>query len=67
MKKSKKMLDLLKDTQNSISPWLNVVASLENLCQAVVARNGQANLQPILNREAVGASLTIFVTDCLQS
>ena len=60
------MLDLLKNTQNSSSPWFNVVSSLEKLCQAVVARNDQANLQPTLNKGAGGQSLTIFVTDCLQ-
>ena len=41
--------------------------SLEKLCKAVVARNDQANLQPILNNEAWGASLIILVTDCLQN
>ena len=51
------MLDLLKDTQN--------VPSLEKLCQEVVARNEQHNLQPTLNNDAGGASLTIFVADCL--
>ena len=57
------MLDLLKDTQNSLS-WFNVAPSLETLCQAVMARNGRANLQPALNKMAVGTSLTTFVTDC---
>ena len=61
------MLVLLKYTQNSNSPWFNAVPSLEELCQAVVARNDQANLQPTLNKGAAGASLTIFVTDCLQN
>ena len=55
------MLDLLKDTQNSPSPWFNVVPSLEKLCWAAVARNDQANLQSTLNNEAGGVSLTIFV------
>ena len=58
------MLELLKDTQNSPSSWFNVVPSLEKLCQAVVARNDKANLQPTLNKGTEGASLTIFVTDC---
>ena len=62
------MLDLLKNTQDSLSPWLNVVGSLKKLCQAVVVKNDQENLQPTLNKRAGGASLTIFVTGCtLQS
>ena len=64
MKKSKKMLHLLKDTQNSPSPWINVVSILEKLSQAVVAGNDQANLQPTLKKGIGDASLTIFVTDC---
>ena len=32
MKKSKKMLDFIKDTQNSLFPWFNALASLEKLC-----------------------------------
>ena len=32
MKKSKKMLDFIKDTQNSHFPWFNALASLEKLC-----------------------------------
>ena len=61
------MLELLKDNQNSRSPSphrFNVVPSLEKLCQAVVPRNGQVNLQPTLNKEPGGASVTIFETDC---
>ena len=58
------MLGLLKDTQNSPSPWFNVVPSLEKLRQAMVARNGQANLQPALNKETEDSSLIISVTDC---
>ena len=58
------MFNLLKDTQNSPSPWFNVVPSLKKLCQTVVARYDQANLQPTLNKGAVGVSLTIFVTNC---
>ena len=42
----------------------NVVPSLEKLCLAVVARNDHANLRPILNKGAGGASLNIFVTYC---
>ena len=41
--------------------------SLEKLCQAVVARNEEANLQPTLNEGAEGVGLTVFVTDCLQN
>ena len=58
------MLDLLKETQMSLSPWFNVVPSLKKLCQAVVARNDQENLLPTLNKGVVGTSLTIFVTYC---
>ena len=58
---------MLKDTQNSPSLWFNVVQSLENLYQAVVARNDLANLQSTLNKGAGGTSLTIFVADCLQN
>ena len=57
------MLDLLKDTQNSPFPWFDVVPSLGKLCLAVAARIDQANLEPILNKGAGGASLTIFETD----
>ena len=32
MKKSKKMLDFIKDTQNSPFSWFNALASLEKLC-----------------------------------
>ena len=61
------MLDLLKDTQNSSSPWFNVVTSLEKLCQAVVVSNEQADVQATLSKETGDASLSIFVTDCLQN
>ena len=44
------MLDLFKNTQNSPFPWFNVVPILENLCQGVVTRNKQANLQLTLNK-----------------
>ena len=33
-------------------------------CQAVETTNEQVYLQPTLNKEGGGASLTIFVTDC---
>ena len=58
------MLDLLKDTQNIPSLWFNVVPSCAKLCQAVVARNDQANLQPTLNKGRRSASFTICVTGC---
>ena len=48
------MLDFLKDTHNSPSPWFNVVPSLSKICQAVVAKNDQANLQPALNNGTGG-------------
>ena len=59
-KNPKKMLDLLKDTQNFPSGWFSVVPSLEKLTQVVVASNDQANLQPTLNKEAGGATITIL-------
>ena len=58
------MLGLLKDTQNFLSPWFNVVPSLEKLYQTVVVRNDQANLQPTLNKGAGDASFNIFATNC---
>ena len=61
------MLDMLKNIQNSIFPLFNVVPILEQLCQAVVTKNEQENLQPTLNEGAGDAILTIFVTDCLQT
>ena len=54
-KSPKKTLNLLKDTQNPLFPWFNVVPRLEKLCQET------------LNKGAGGASLTIFVTVCLQN
>ena len=54
------MLDLLKDTQNFTSSWFNVVPSLKKLCQAVVVRNEQVNLQPTLNKGAWDTSLTFL-------
>ena len=62
----KKTLDLLKVTQNSPYPWLDIVPSLKKTCQAEEIRNEQTDLQPTLNKGGGGASLTIFVTDCLQ-
>ena len=56
------MLDLLKDTQNSPSPLVQCFTKSGKVCQSVVARNEQANLQRRLNKRAGGASLTIFVT-----
>ena len=47
--------------------WLNGVPSLENICQALLASNEYTDLQPILSKGAGDASLTIFVTDCLQN
>ena len=61
------MLDLLKYTQNLPYTWFDIVPSTEKLCQAVVPRNDQANLQPTLNEGTGCVSLTIFVTDCLQN
>ena len=53
------MLDLLEDTQNSLSPLVQCCAKL---FQAMVVRNDQANWQLTLNKKAGVASLTIFVT-----
>ena len=44
-----------------------MLQSLEKLCQTVVARGDQTNLQPTLNKGTGAASVTIFVTDCLQN
>ena len=63
----KKCYTCLKDTPNSPPLWFNVVPSPEKLCQAVVVINDQANLQPKLNKGAGDASVTIFVTDCLEN
>ena len=43
------MLDLLKNIQNSPSPWLNDVPSLQNQFPVVVRRNDPANFQLTLN------------------
>lgn len=58
---------MLKDTQNVPSFWLNILPILEKLLQEVVTRNRQANLQPTLNKGPGGATLTIFVTNCVNS
>ena len=63
----KKCLTCSRIPRISPTPWFNVVASLEKLCQAVVARNKQGNLQPTLSKRTGGASLPIFVTDCFQN
>ena len=47
------------------SPRFNRVQSLKKLCQAVVGRNDEVNLQPTLNKGAGGARLTTFVIDCV--
>ena len=44
MKKFQKVFEWLKDTQSSSSPWFSLVPSLQELCQAMVARNEPANL-----------------------
>ena len=54
-------LSFFTNFQNSFQD----LPSLGKLCQAVVDRNGQENLQSTLNNRAVHASRTIFVTDCL--
>ena len=45
-KSSAEVLDLPKHFLNSPSPWLNVMSSLEKVCQAAVAKNDQEYLQP---------------------
>ena len=50
---------MFKDTQTFPSPRSNFVSSLEKLCQAVVARNQQVNLQSTLNKGLGSASLAI--------
>ena len=65
------MMNLLKDTHNSPSPWLNFVPSLEKLCHAVVARTEQANLQTPITVQGIkehGVQVSLFyVTDILQN
>ena len=62
----KKILELLKVTQNSPSTWLNVVPSLKKPCSHAGSEEYKwaANLQPTLNKGRGGSSLTIFFTDC---
>ena len=67
IKNSHKMLDFAQRYPKFLLLLFNVVRSLEQLCQAVVAKNNKANLQPTLHKRAGDASLTIFVTYCLQS
>ena len=62
----KKISDLLKDTQDCACPLTKCLPILKKLFKTVQAGNEQANLQPTLNEGDV-ASLTIFVTDCLQN
>ena len=61
------MFDLFQDTLNSSTPWFKVVPNMEKLCQAMLAENKQANMQPTLNKETGDGSLTIFVAVCLQN
>ena len=63
----KKIFDLLKDTEDCACPLTKCLPILKKLFKTVQARNEQANLQPTLNKEGDVASLTIFVTDCLQN
>ena len=63
IKSPKTTFDFLKFTQKSTLPRFNVVTTLKKICQALLARIEQANLQRTLNKGAGDASLTIFVTD----
>ena len=49
------------------SSWFIAALSLEKLCHEVMARNELADLQPTFNKGEGRASLTIFVTECLQN
>ena len=46
------------------SPWVNVVPSMQKLCLTVLAKNGQENVQPALNKGTVVRVSKFFVTDC---
>ena len=59
----KKILDLLKITQNSPSSWLNVVPSLRSHASQWRTEMN-SNLQSTLNKGGGEATLTIFVIDC---
>ena len=63
----KKIFDLLKGTQDCACPLTKCLPIPKKLFKTVQARNEQANLQPTLNKEGDVASLTIYVTDCLQN
>ena len=63
----KKIFDLLKDTQDCACPLTKCLSIPKKLFKTVQARNEQANLQPTLNKEGDVASLTIYITDCLQN
>ena len=63
----KKIFYLIKDTQDCECPLTKCLPILKKLFKTVKARNEQVNLQPTLNKEGEVASLTIFVTDCLQN
>ena len=56
------MFDLLKDTQTS--PLAQYCAKPGKTVPGSGGQEQQANLQPPLNKEAGGSSLTFFVTDC---
>lgn len=51
-----------KSTRVPPSLWSNVVWALKKLCQAVLTKHEQTNLQSTLNKTERGASHTTFVT-----
>ena len=59
--KSPKNIWLLKDNQNCPSHWLNGMPRMKKLFEAVLTKNEQANLQPILIKVRLGASLSQFL------
>ena len=61
-----KKIYLPKDTKNFLSTIAQCSFKPEKLCQWVLARTEEANIQLTLNKRRVGGSLTIFITNCLQ-
>ena len=63
----KQIFDLLKDTQDCACPLTKCLPIPKIFFKTVQARNEQGNLQRTLNKEGDVASLTIYITDCLQN
>ena len=61
------MLDLLKDTQISPSPPVQCCAKSRKTMLCSGGQEWPSKLATNIEEETEGASLTIFVTECLQS